>query len=112
MEKYIIRKETKNDYDEVERVVRKSFWNVYHSGCLEHYLLHIVRKSDIFIPSLDFVIEINGKIIGQIVFAKAKIKENNKEQEVLTMGPFCILPEYQKQGYGKTLLDYALKEAE
>ena len=35
---YIIRLERKEEYREVENVVRESFWNVYRPGCLEHYV--------------------------------------------------------------------------
>ena len=45
MENFIIRLERKEDYFTVEKMVRKSFWNVYRPGCLEHYLLNQLRFS-------------------------------------------------------------------
>lgn len=109
---YLIRLENSNDYDEVENVVRESFFNIYRPGCYEHYLLHILRNDKSFVKNLDFVILKDGKIIGQNVFVKTVIvTDDNKNIEVLTMGPICILPSYQKQGYGKILLDYSLKKA-
>ena len=35
-----IRLEKKEEYREVENMVRESFWNVYRPGCLEHYVLN------------------------------------------------------------------------
>ena len=40
----IIRTEKEKEYREVENLVRESFWNVYRPGCLEHYVLHQLRK--------------------------------------------------------------------
>ena len=45
MENFIIRLARKEDYFNVEKMVRESFWNVYRPGCLEHYLLNQLRFS-------------------------------------------------------------------
>ena len=109
---YFIRTESKADYRKTENLVREAFWNVYMPGCREHYVLHSMRNSGEFIPQLDFVMEKNGEIIGQIVFAKAEIKcDDGLVKSALTFGPVCIHPQFQKQGLGKILLDYALEKA-
>lgn len=109
---YNIRLEKQEDYKEVERLVREAFWNIYRPGCFEHYVLHEIRKSPEFIPELSFVMEKDGKIIGQNIFVKAIIKgDNGKDIPIMTMGPICISPEYKRQGYGKVLLDYTLEKA-
>ena len=108
----IIRLETRKDHAEVEHLVRESFWNVYRPGCLEHYVLHCLRKDPAFVPELDFVMESNGVIIGQNVFVRASIAaDNGCSIPILTMGPICITPELKRQGYGKILLDYSLERA-
>ena len=53
---YNIRLERKEEYREVETLVREAFWNVYRPGCLEHYVLHRLRNDSAFIKDLDFVI--------------------------------------------------------
>ena len=109
---YIIRPETPADYTAVENLVRESFWNVYRPGCIEHYALHQMRNQPDFVKELDFVMELDGKIIGQNVFTRAQIQaDNGTIIPVLTMGPICIAPEYKRQGYGKVLLDYSLQKA-
>ena len=109
---YVIRLERKQDYRQVENLVRESFWNVYRPGCLEHYVLNQMRSNSDFIPELDFVMEKEGKIIGQNVFVKANIKaDNGTNVPMLAMGPICITPELKRQGYGKILLDYSLEKA-
>ncbi len=107
-----IRVEKPSDYREVENLVRESFWNVYRPGCLEHYVLKQLRNDSDFVPELDFVMEKDGKIIGQNVFVKTVIKsDNGADIPIMTMGPICITPELKRQGYGKILLDYSLKKA-
>ena len=111
-EDLIIRLERKEDRRVVENLIRESFWNVYRPGCLEHYVINQLRHDDAFIHELDFVMEKDGKIIGQNMFMKAVIKaDDGKDVHILTMGPICITPELKRQGYGKILLDYSLEKA-
>ena len=109
---YIIRLEKKEDYREVENLVRESFWNVYRPGCQEHYVLKCLRDDKDFVPELDFVMEKDGRIIGQNVFVRTVIKaDDGRDIPIMTMGPICIIPELKRQGYGKLLLDYSLEQA-
>ncbi|MBQ0038907.1 MAG: N-acetyltransferase [Treponema sp.] len=112
MSNYKIRVEEKRDNLTVEELVRESFWNVYRPGCTEHFVLHHLRDEDDFIPELAFVMEVDGKIIGQNVFVKAQIKKDDGTAfPILTMGPICISNEYKRKGYGKILLDHSLEKA-
>lgn len=107
-----IRNEKENDYKTVEELIRKSFWNLYIPGCYEHYLAHIIRSHEDFIPELDFVIEYDGKIIGNIMYTKSKLTDDNgSEKNIITFGPLCIAPEYQRKGYGKMLMEYSFEKA-
>ena len=106
------RLENKEDHREVENLVRESFWNVYRPGCLEHYVLHQLRTDKDFVPELNFVMEKDGKIIGQNVFVRTVIKaDDGRDIPIMTMGPICITTELKRQGYGKLLLDYSLEQA-
>lgn len=108
----IIRTERENDYREVENLVRESFWNVYAPGCTEHFVLKRLRDCADFVPELDFVMEKDGKIIGQNVFVKTDILlDNGSKLPIMTMGPICIANGYKRMGYGKILLDYSLEKA-
>ena len=107
-----IRLEKKEEQREVENLIRESFWNVYRPGCYEHYVMHTLRDDPAFVKQLNFVMEKDGKLIGQNMFMRTIIKaDNGKEIPVLTMGPICITPELKRQGYGKKLLDYSLEKA-
>jgi len=109
---YIIRLERKEEYREVENLVREAFWNVYRPGCLEHYVLNQLRNDNAFVPELDLVMEKDGQLIGQNMFMHANIKaDNGTDVPIMTMGPICIIPELKRQGFGKILLDYSLEKA-
>lgn len=107
-----IRNEKETDYNRVEEITRKCFYNLYIPGCIEHYLVHIMRNHEDFVPDLDFVIELDGNVIGNIMYTKAKlVDDEGNNKEILTFGPICILPEYQRMGYGKMLLNYSFEKA-
>ena len=108
----VIRLEKKEEFREVENLVRECFWNVYRPGCLEHYVINQLRDDPAFVPELDFVMEQNGRLIGQNMFMRAKIlADDGREIPVMAMGPICIAPELMRKGLGKMLLDYSLEKA-
>ena len=109
---YTIRPEKQEDYRETENLVREAFWNVYRPGCSEHYVIHVLRDDPAFVKELDFVMEQNGRLIGQNMFMKTVIAaDDGRAISVLTMGPIGITPPLKRKGYGKILLDYSLEKA-
>lgn len=111
-ENIVIRLETETDYRNTESLVREAFWNVYRPGCMEHYVLHCYRGDPAFVPELDFVMELDGKLIGQIIYVRSEIAcDDGRRIPVMTFGPISIAPEYKRQGYGKLLLDYSMEKA-
>ncbi len=75
-------------------------------------MIHVLRGDPAFVKELDFVMEKDGRLIGQNMFMKTVINaDDGRDIEVLTMGPICITPELKRRGYGKILLDYSLEKA-
>lgn len=102
-----IRKETEKDYEEVYNLIKISFKKAEHSDGNEQDLVKALRKSNSFVPELSLVAVKDNKIIGYILFTKIKIGE----YEELALAPLCVLPEYQKQGIGKKLIEEGHKIA-
>ena len=101
-----IRRETEADYRAVEELHRNAFWNVQVPGCSEHYLAHVLRKHPDFIPELDLVYELDGKIAGNVMYTKSELlEEGGNSTAILTFGPIGVAPEYQRRGIGKALLE-------
>ena len=101
-----IRRETEADYRAVEELHRNAFWNVHVPGCCEHYLAHVLRKHPDFIPELDLVYELDGEIVGNVMYTKSELlEESGNSTGILTFGPIGVAPEYQRRGIGKALLE-------
>ena len=107
-----IRPEKQDDYRAVEHLTREAFWNVYVPGASEHYFVHTMRSHPDFIPELAFVLEKDGEIVGNIMYTKAWLEdENGERKEILSFGPLCVAPEYQRCGFGKLLIEHSFEAA-
>ena len=107
-----IRREAAADRQTVEDVTRRAFYNIYAPGCVEHYLVRTMRDHPDFIPELDFVAELDGLVIGNVMYTKATLTgEDGTVKDILTFGPVSIAPEHQRKGYGKRLLEHSFRRA-
>jgi putative acetyltransferase len=107
-----IRRELPVEYRTVEELTREAFWNLYVPGCNEHFCLHIMRGHADFIPELDLVAEYAGKLVGNIVYARAGVITGaGRIHNVICFGPVSVLPAYQKQGIGGALIRCSLDKA-
>ena len=75
-------------------------------------MLHCYRDDPAFVPELDLVMELDGKLIGQVIYVRSEIDcDDGRKVSIMTFGPIGIAPEYKRQGYGKILLDYSMEKA-
>lgn len=107
-----IRREKREDYRETEILTREAFWDVYRPGCVEHLVVHKLRKSPAFVGKLDLVACEGERIVGNIMYSKARVHGSHDEtHEVLCLGPVSVLPEYQGRGIGGRLIEESLARA-
>lgn len=112
IDKITIQHETENQYKENENVTREAFWNLYTHGCDEHYLLHKMRTHEDYIQELSFVAMLDNCIVGNIACTKSYIlREDGKKVDTVTFGPISVLPQYQKKGIGKMLIEAVVDKA-
>lgn len=95
-----IRTEQPADYDRVYQVVKNAFETAEQSDGNEQDLVNALRQSNAFIPELSLVSEINGKIVEHIMFTKLQIGGHT----ALALAPLSVLPKYQRQGIGTSLI--------
>lgn len=95
-----IRQAVEQDYAVIYEVVRSAFKSAEHADGSEQDLVNALRKGEAFIPELSLVAEKKGKIIGHIMFTRAKVGT----ESVLALAPLSVLPDYQKQGTGSALI--------
>lgn len=107
-EDIIIREEKEDEHHKVEEITLRAFWNKYHLGCNEHFVVYKARKSDAYVPQISRIAEVNGEIVGVICYTKALLQNGDKQKEILTFGPLCVLPEWQGCGIGGALLEKTL----
>lgn len=108
----LIRPEEARDHRAVEALTRRAFWNLHAPGCNEHYLVHKLRSHPDFIPELDFVLEVEGQIIGSIFYTKSRLINGLQEEKtILTFGPVAIDPQHQRKGYGRALIEHSFSKA-
>jgi predicted N-acetyltransferase YhbS len=72
----------------------------------------MMRSHPDFIPELAFVLEKDGQIIGNIMYTKAWLEnEVGQRKEILSFGPLCVAPKYQRQKLGKILIEHSFDVA-
>ncbi|MBO3757109.1 N-acetyltransferase [Streptococcus suis] len=108
----IIRREEEQDHRAVEELTREAFWNVYHPGATEHLIVHQLRDQKHVIKDLNLVAEVDGQLVGHILYVASEITADSTRLPSLTFGPFSISPEHQGRGYGQALLEHSLALAE
>ncbi len=102
-----IRAEQPADVQAIYDVVKRAFETAAHRDGNEHDLVNALRDSDAFIPELSLIAEIDGKIVGHILFTKVQIGT----RPALALAPLSVLPKYQRQGIGTALIKEGHKQA-
>lgn len=100
----IIRSETASDFDAITEITIAAFRTLAISNHTEQFIISSLRAADALTISL--VAEIDGRVVGHIAFSPITISDGSEGWHGL--GPVSVLPEYQKQGIGKSLVNKGL----
>ena len=112
MNQLSIRREEARDHRTVEELHRRAFWNLSNPGCNEHFLAHCMREHADFVPQLDLVAELDGEIVGNVMYVQSKlVAENGEKVDILTFGPIGVEPTHQREGIGKAMLERSFELA-
>jgi predicted N-acetyltransferase YhbS len=107
----VVRQETPADHRRVEELTREAFWGMSGPGCDEHLLVHRLRRSPALVPELDLVAEVDGVVVGHVVYTRARVVGAARTWEVLTFGPLSVDPACQATGIGAALMRRTLADA-
>jgi putative acetyltransferase len=99
-----IRSETDTDGSAIADVTVAAFKTLEVSDQTEQFILAALRAAKALTISL--VAEIDGRVIGHIAFSPVAISDGTRNWYGL--GPVSVLPEYQRQGIGKALIQEGL----
>lgn len=111
-----IRNEEEKDYRRVEEITKLAFSypgriERGQIGCpYEHWMVNELRKRDGILP-LSLVAEVNSVVVGHIICSNAEVRTSDGVISVLTFGPISVLPECQRQGIGKALINNMISKA-
>jgi len=100
----IIRNETISDIAAINEVTIAAFKNLAISNQTEQFIINALREANALTISL--VAEIDGQVVGHIAFSPVKISDGATGWYGL--GPVSVLPEHQKKGIGKSLINEGL----
>jgi putative acetyltransferase len=100
----IVRSEMETDIEAISRVTIAAFANHAYSRQTEQFIVHALRKANAL--ALSLVAEINGKVVGHIAFSPVTISDGSEDW--YGVGPVSVLPEFQRQGIGKALVQEGL----
>jgi putative acetyltransferase len=100
----IMRKETDADTEAITDITIAAFKTLPISNHTEQFIINALRAAGALTISL--VAEVDERIVGHIVFSPVKITDGSTNWYGL--GPVSVLPEYQKQGIGKSLINEGL----
>ncbi len=100
----IIRKETVADIETITEVTIAAFRTLPMSNHTEQFIINALRVANALTISL--VAEMDGRVVGHIAFSPVTISDGSLNWYGL--GPVSVLPEYQRQGIGKSLIQEGL----
>jgi putative acetyltransferase len=102
--KAAIRSETDADEGAISKVTVAAFKTLGISNHTEQFIIAALRAAKSLTVSL--VAEVDGRVIGHIAFSPVAISDGT--QNWYGLGPVSVLPEYQRQGIGKALMQEGL----
>lgn len=100
----IIRNETASDIDAITEDTIAAFKTLAIGNHTEQFIINSLRAADALTISL--VAEIDGQVVGHIAFSPVTISDGSMGWYGL--GPVSVLPRYQKQGIGESLINKGL----
>jgi putative acetyltransferase len=104
--KIVIRNETDADFGMISEVTISAFKTLEISNHTEQFIIEALRAAKALTVSL--VAEMNGRVIGHIAFSPVDISDGTRNWYGL--GPVSVLPEHQRKGIGKSLIQEGLSQ--
>ena len=104
MPKILIRNETQDDVCAIAEVTIAAFKTLEISHHTEQFIIQALRAAKAL--TLSLVAEMDRRVIGHIAFSPVTISDGTPNWYGL--GPVSVLPEHQRKGIGKALIEVGL----
>ena len=99
-----LRPEMDSDVNAITDVTVAAFKNLEVSDHTEQFVVTALRAAKALTVSL--VAELDGRVIGHIAFSPVMLSDGTPQW--FGLGPVSVLPEFQRQGIGKALIEEGL----
>jgi putative acetyltransferase len=99
--KVVIRTETAADHSMIRQVNEAAFGCADEAGIIEALRIESVVL-------LSVVAELDGPIVGHILFSRMSIETPTGAVAAVALAPMAVLPQHQRQGIGGKLIRYGL----
>jgi putative acetyltransferase len=73
-------------------------------------LVDALRASPDWVPGLSFVAEVDGEIVGHVLFTRSLLDALSRLVEVLVLSPLSVSPDHQRKGIASALVRFGLDE--
>ncbi|MDQ3704819.1 MAG: GNAT family N-acetyltransferase [Chloroflexota bacterium] len=97
----VMRPETIHDYAAIAEINVQAFDN----RAAEALIVTLLRNRPQFDPELSLVAEIDGRLVGHVLFSPYNIQVLGESVPVVSLAPIAVHPSYQKQGIGGRLIE-------
>lgn len=107
-----IRAIAQSDYSTVYDLIKTAFLTAEHRDGDEQEFALRLRNGENYIPELDLIAELDGVLIGHIMFTKTYVtKPDDDRYDALLVAPLSVLLEYRSMGVGSALMTEGLRIA-
>ena len=108
----IVRQTSEADYSTVYNLIETAFKTAEHRDGDEQNFAINLRNGENYIPELDLVAELDGQLIGHIMFTKTYVaRPDGRKYDTLMVAPLSVLLEYRSMGVGSALMKEGLRLA-
>lgn len=117
--KITIRPEEHKDYQSIVSLILRSFreGTDYSDGTDIIALVEEIRDSKYYIPSLSFVAERDGKVVGHFLFSHFPLSPtpdgghgDGADSDIVMLAPVSVHADYFRQGIGSTMLRLGIEK--
>ncbi len=102
----VIRRETESDIGMIAEITKRAFATLAISNHTEQFIIDALRKADAL--TLSLVAQMATAVVGHVAFSPVVISDDSRNWYGL--GPVSVLPEFQKQGIGRSLIREGLDQ--
>ena len=101
----LIRQEQIQDRERIHKLVFKAFAQAMQTNHQEQDLVVRLRGSDAFVPELSLVADVEGVLVGHVLFTRGFIRDRASDHETLILAPLAVAPALQRRGIGGQLIE-------